>query len=153
MNVPNEALLEQIIWALGNIAGDCAEMRDIVFSNKEVVDGVTYVLAHADSFLFNTVRTAAWCASNLTRAKPLPDLRRFESLLRHVIRVWANWPAERTHGARSRSDSSPSGPDASASADEVQADLCWTLSYPLDGPNEDIDLILRWASELGKIVG
>ncbi|MES1909917.1 MAG: hypothetical protein MHM6MM_002600 [Cercozoa sp. M6MM] len=149
MNVPNEALLEQIIWALGNIAGDCAEMRDIVFSNKEVVDGVTYVLAHADSFLFNTVRTAAWCASNLTRAKPLPDLRRFESLLRHVIRVWANWPAERTHGARSRSDSSPSGPDASASADEVQADLCWTLSYPLDGPNEDIDLILRWASELG----
>lgn len=67
----NPKIKEQACWAIGNIAGDCSEFRDIVLQH----DGMTKVLE-----LFNgekkkvaLVRVATWTMSNLCRGKPQPQ--------------------------------------------------------------------------------
>jgi len=64
-------IVEQSIWALGNIAGE-----DVYFKNLILKEGAMHPLvqilanAKADSML---ARNTAWCCTNLMRGKPLPD--------------------------------------------------------------------------------
>lgn len=79
-------LLEQICWAIGNVAGDCDEYRNILISNG----CLPAVLAFLESSIVDNVRsksaipragapfderpstaaqTAAWALSNLSRGK------------------------------------------------------------------------------------
>lgn len=79
-------LLEQICWAIGNIAGDCDEYRDVLVSNgclpavlnfleSSVADSVRSkslpprVGAPVNDRPATAAQTAAWALSNLSRGK------------------------------------------------------------------------------------
>lgn len=70
MRDPRQKLREQACWALGNIAGDCAELRDEVLS-AGAMDAVLEVLQQ-ESVKLTAVKTATWTMSNLCRGKPSP---------------------------------------------------------------------------------
>lgn len=63
-------LREQACWALGNIAGDCAELRDEVLA-AGAMNAVLEMLRPDDAKL-SAVKTATWTMSNLCRGKPPP---------------------------------------------------------------------------------
>ncbi|CAG8795273.1 34882_t:CDS:10, partial [Gigaspora margarita] len=56
----------QIIWALGNIAGDGAVFRDIILS-AGVIDPLLYILSHYDKYDYMAVRITVWATANMCR--------------------------------------------------------------------------------------
>ncbi|CAG8508013.1 5958_t:CDS:10 [Dentiscutata erythropus] len=56
----------QIIWALGNIAGDGAVFRDIILS-AGVIDPLLYILTHYDKYDYMAVRITVWATANMCR--------------------------------------------------------------------------------------
>ncbi len=62
----------QAVWALGNIAGDGPEFRDVVLNHGAMVP-ILDSLSSDTKFKKN----ASWTLSNLCRGKdPLPDLEK-----------------------------------------------------------------------------
>ena len=66
----DEALLDQIIWCLSNIAGDCVSHRDIVI-NLGTSEKIAK-LALAGTETPEVLGNMAWTLSNLARGKPAP---------------------------------------------------------------------------------
>jgi|Transcript_122438 hypothetical protein len=113
---PNDDVREQAVWALGNIAGDSPNFRDLVLQSSGLNPIMTVL---RDSEKTSMMRNATWTLSNLCRGKPPPP---FE---------WVS-PAL---GALS---------NLIYSADvEVLTDACWALSYLSDGPNERISGVIQ----------
>ncbi|CAG8543403.1 21981_t:CDS:10 [Cetraspora pellucida] len=56
----------QIIWALGNIAGDGAVFRDIILS-AGVIEPLLYILTHYDKYDYMAVRITVWATANMCR--------------------------------------------------------------------------------------
>lgn len=64
-------VVEQVIWGIGNIAGDSAHTRDVVLRSG-ALSKISMILDKAvpeTSFM----RNASWCLSNLCRGKPQPN--------------------------------------------------------------------------------
>jgi len=64
-------LREQCIWCIGNIAGDCVELRDLVIAHGAVHDMLPYAYeqnAETESLQRNTV----WALSNICRGRQCP---------------------------------------------------------------------------------
>jgi hypothetical protein len=85
----------QAIWALGNIAGDSAEYRDIVLSLGVMEPLISLLSIRKDQLDIRTVRNASWALSNLCRGRnPPPDMEivsyRLFSLLRNTILLYAH---------------------------------------------------------------
>lgn len=105
---------EQAVWALGNIAGDCPEFRDLVLE----CGGLEPLLVQLRHALMNPskvtmLRNATWTLSNLCRGKPRPAL----GLVTPAIPIFR---------------------ELIFSTDvEVLTDACWALSYISDGNDGD----------------
>lgn len=69
----NPDLVENAIWGLGNIAGDCPEFRNMVVMNYTM----TTLVALYEKIKFTNEKLRdqiIWAASNLCRRKPAPDI-------------------------------------------------------------------------------
>ena len=66
----DEALIDQIIWCLSNVAGDSVPHRDIVINlgAAEKIAKITLAGVEQPEVLGNM----AWTLSNLARGKPAP---------------------------------------------------------------------------------
>lgn len=113
---PHANIVEQSVWALGNIAGDGPELRDFVTSRGVVINLLELIKPNTP---YPFLRNVAWTMSNLCRNKnPPPNM----TLLQPMLQPLANLVHH---------------PDK-----EVVADSCWALSYLTDGPNEKIQAVL-----------
>lgn len=109
----SDEVLEQSIWALGNIAGDsagCAANRDILL-NLGILSKLKPLLCteHAiASRPMSLLRIAAWTLSNLCRNKPSADWK-YLQLMINTLSVMLTSDDE-----------------------EILGDSCWTLTYLSD---------------------
>nr|XP_039253684.1 importin subunit alpha-1-like [Styela clava] len=110
-------VVEQAVWALGNIAGDGAPMRDYLLDKGIVKPLIALVKDDAQvSFLQNLT----WTISNLCRNKnPHTSLPYVVQLLPTIVKL------------------------VNCVDKQVRTDACWALSYITDGPNERIELVIK----------
>ena len=112
---PNDDVREQAVWALGNIAGDSPETRDLVLSHQ-VLPSLLEQLNLQSKITMR--RNATRTLSNLCRGKPQPAWHMVAPALPVLAQL------------------------VSSSDDEVLADACWALSYLSDGSNDKIQAVL-----------
>lgn len=118
LDSPHPEVREQAVWALGNVAGDCAECRDYLLSSG-IMRPLLHLLRESEQNITLT-RNAVWTLSNLCRGKqPSADFNQVKDSLPVLAKLL-------TH-----------------SDPEVLSDSCWALSYLCDGPNEKIQAVLN----------
>merc|ERR1719273_2411846 len=99
---------EQAVWALGNIAGDCAELRDRVLRANTLNYLLQIFISQSDNR--ELLRHATWTLSNFCRGKPHVDFEIVKpalGLLKQLLEV---------------------------DDDEILVDACWAISYISDDP-------------------
>lgn len=112
----NPDLREQSAWCLGNVAGDGAELRDIVLSAGALVPLLTNITSPASLSL---LRNCTWSLSNVCRGKPQPPLKD----LLPAIPVIASLIMNNTD-------------------QETVVDAMWAASYISDGNDERIQAVV-----------
>lgn len=110
-------VVEQVIWGLGNIAGDSATTRDSVLhaGALQKIAGVLENAPTGSSFQ----RNASWALSNLCRGRPQPDYTLVRDAIPTLIKVLVENDKE-----------------------DIITDICWALSYLSDGAKDRIQDLL-----------
>ena len=114
---PHIEVIEQVIWGIGNMAGDGPRIRDLVI-NAGAVQPIADLLDRTrpgSSF----VRNASWTLSNFCRGRPTPDYVKVARCIPSLAKVLIENDSE-----------------------EIIGDICWALSYISDGGQTQIPLIL-----------
>lgn len=110
-------LVEQVIWCLGNISGDCVDNRDFCIRS-----GAIQSLIQVSETYLNTkekvIRQAAWTLSNLMRGKPKPDFELVKTAFPTLVSFM------------------------SSKDSQTRTDACWAFSYLSDGLNEHIEAVI-----------
>mmetsp|Transcript_17470 Transcript_17470/g.19735 ORF Transcript_17470/g.19735 Transcript_17470/m.19735 type:complete len:362 (-) Transcript_17470:201-1286(-) len=108
---------EQAMWALGNIAGDAEECRDLVL-DANALEPLCEILMQTQNI--NLVKNGAWTLSNLCRGKPAPlfsKVKKAIPCLAHIIKT--------------------------STDEEILIDACWALSYISDGSEVRINAVVK----------
>eukprot|EP00351_Strombidinopsis_sp_SopsisLIS2011_P003838 CAMPEP_0116876590 /NCGR_PEP_ID=MMETSP0463-20121206/8496_1 /TAXON_ID=181622 /ORGANISM="Strombidinopsis sp, Strain SopsisLIS2011" /LENGTH=198 /DNA_ID=CAMNT_0004523275 /DNA_START=468 /DNA_END=1064 /DNA_ORIENTATION=+ len=113
LNSPHQEIIEQSIWAIGNLAGDNAHVRDVVMS-VGVVPSICDKLDQAPAGS-SFVRNASWTLSNFCRGRPGPKFELIERAIPSLVKVLIENTAE-----------------------DIIVDVCWALSYTSDGGDKHI---------------
>eukprot|EP00127_Corallochytrium_limacisporum_P001284 Clim_evm9s49 gene=Clim_evmTU9s49 len=110
----DDAMVEQCVWALANIAGDCTELRDHLLSV-----GLLPVLLNILSTTHSmpVARQVTWCISNLCRGRnPYAPYEAIKCAFKPLRDLLENI-----------TDTS------------LVSDACWAVSYLTDGGNQQIE--------------
>lgn len=118
LGLPHIEVVEQAIWALGNIAGDSPKIRDLVIA-AGAVGPVSDILDNANAGT-SLVRNASWTLSNLCRGRPAPLFDQVERAIPSLAKVLIE-----------------------NDLDDILTDVCWAISYLSDGGEERVPLILQ----------
>uniref|UniRef100_A0A1J3HH52 Importin subunit alpha n=1 Tax=Noccaea caerulescens TaxID=107243 RepID=A0A1J3HH52_NOCCA len=113
---PNDDVREQAVWALGNVAGDSPQCRDLVLGCGAMVPLLNQLNEHAK---LSMLRNATWTLSNFCRGKPPPLFEQVKPALPAFERLIL------------------------LSDEEVLTDACWALSYLSDGTNDKIQTVIE----------
>merc|ERR1719421_921500 len=113
---PSDDVREQAVWALGNIAGDSPNFRDLVLQSGGL-NPIMSVLV--DSEKMSIMRNATWTLSNLCRGKPPPPFEWVSPALGTLANLIYSGDVE------------------------VLTDACWALSYLSDGTNDRIAAVIQ----------
>jgi importin subunit alpha-1 len=111
----NSDIREQCAWCIGNIAGDCTDLRDMVLQYGALNPILANLQNPANPGLLKNV---TWALSNLCRGSPAPN----RDMIRPAVPVLKNLI---THAEK-----------------EVVTDACWALSYITNGENERIQEVV-----------
>ena len=115
---PHVELIEQVIWGLGNLAGDGPRIRNLVINAGAVGPIADYCdQAPAGS---SFVRNASWTLSNICRGRPAPDFTLISRAISSLAKVLLENDSE-----------------------EIISDVCWAISYISDGGQEHIPSLLE----------
>uniref|UniRef100_A0A7S0I2R3 Importin subunit alpha n=1 Tax=Hanusia phi TaxID=3032 RepID=A0A7S0I2R3_9CRYP len=117
LNSPNDDVREQAVWALGNIAGDSAKLRDMVLAQNALMPLLRQL--DPNSTRVSMLRNATWTLSNFCRGKPQPVF----DLVKPALPTLASL--------------------IYSNDEEVLTDACWALSYLSDGTNEKIQAVIE----------
>lgn len=115
LEAPKEEVREQAIWALGNIAGDSPECRDLVLG-LGALKPLLFLLVNSEKD--SVIRNATWTISNLCRGKPKPVFDDVKPAIPYLAKLLENTDSE------------------------VLTDACWALSYVSDGNEDHIQSVL-----------
>merc|ERR1719421_2227605 len=113
---PNDDVREQAVWALGNIAGDSPNFRDLVLQSGGL-NPVMTVLRESEKT--SMMRNATWTLSNLCRGKPPPPFEWVSPALGTLANLIYSGDVE------------------------VLTDACWAMSYLSDGTNDRIAAVIQ----------
>lgn len=126
------ALQEQALWALGNIAGESAEMRDLMVSEDACLSSLVTVSRqcfHAsngsEAEFVSMLRTLSWSVSNFCRHYHLErtHCRQLVQCLYHLL-------LQREQNSHSNSQCSNSPTLRALESDaEIQTNIGWSFSY------------------------
>ena len=106
----------QAVWALGNIAGDSAKLRDLVLGAEALMPLLRQL--DPNTTRMSMLRNATWTLSNFCRGKPQPNFELVKPALPTLAGlIYSN-------------------------DEEVLTDACWALSYLSDGTNEKIQAVI-----------
>ncbi len=85
LHSPHLEVVEQVIWGLGNMAGDSPKIRDLVI-NAGAAGPIADLL---DMCTPGTTfcRNASWTLSNLCRGRPAPDYRKILRCIPSLAKV------------------------------------------------------------------
>ncbi|ESQ49363.1 hypothetical protein EUTSA_v10020480mg [Eutrema salsugineum] len=113
---PSDDVREQAVWALGNVAGDSPQCRDLVLSCGALTPLLSQLNEHAK---LSMLRNATWTLSNFCRGKPQPHFDLVKPALPALERL------------------------IHSNDEEVLTDACWALSYLSDGTNDKIQAVIQ----------
>ncbi|KAL5996527.1 hypothetical protein ACLOJK_026607 [Asimina triloba] len=106
---------EQAVWALGNVAGDSPNCRDLVLGQGALMPLLAQLNEHSK---LSMLRNATWTLSNFCRGKPPAPFVQTRPALPALQRLIHSTDAE------------------------VLTDACWALSYLSDGTNDKIQAVI-----------
>ena len=121
-------VVEQAGWGLGNLAGDCVAIRDMIHDAGGVAAGIA---ALRNPLLHSSGRAnITWTMSNLCRGKPAPRPAAVRGLMEYFGEVMRKLIALQEDGDGA----------AVAEVEKEIIDVLWGVSYVTDGPNEQVQL-------------
>ena len=82
---PHQNIIEQSIWALGNIAGEDSYYKGLILK-EGAIKPLASILSKAEKNSM-LARNCAWCITNLLRGKPLPTLEEIFYLIPIITQV------------------------------------------------------------------
>merc|ERR1719460_2866805 len=116
---------EQVVWAMANIAGDSAKLRDLCLA-AGALDALLGCLVQHEGRT-EMLKHATWALSNCCRGKPRPMMEYIQKVLPYLVRLLG------------------------CSEPEVLTDALWAVSYIADGDEAQIDMLIQ-SGVLGTVV-